>query len=296
MRIALAYCTVVFVWATTPLGIKWSNSSLSFHAAITFRFVLALALCALVLLIMRKKLIQKKSDWHAFLAGALGVFPNMFLVYWASQHISSGLISIIFGMYPFFVGLFSVFILKENVLTTTRILALLVALIGLALIQYDQLHLGGFQALGMVMMILSTCLFGLSSVWLKHAGGAVEPMRQSVGTLMIATPLFLVTWWVFDGVIPATIDVKSLGSVAYLAVFGSCIGGTLFFYVLSHCKMTSVSLITLITPMMALVIGALLNAEQATTMQWLGCGLILCSLAMYQNLGVRLRWFTKAPV
>ena len=49
MQLISAYCAVLFIWATTPLGIKWSNSSLSFSAAITLRMVLALVLCAAIL-------------------------------------------------------------------------------------------------------------------------------------------------------------------------------------------------------------------------------------------------------
>lgn len=284
MQVASAYLMVVFVWATTPLAIKWSGSSLTFYSAITSRSVLALALCLLVLLVSRKPLFQRAADWHAYAAGAVGIFPNMLLVYWASQHISSGLIAIIFGLYPFAVGCFSYLILKENVFTFTRVLALVVALAGLALIQSEHIGLAESHIMGLLVMILATCMFGLSSVWLKAAGGAVEPLRQSCGSLIIATPLFVITWLIFDGVIPEAIDAKSFYSVIYLAVFGSLIGGTLFFFVLKRCKITSVSLITLITPTLGLAIGVWLNEEKATTVQWLGSGLILISLALYQGL------------
>lgn len=62
MRVALAYACVVLIWATTPLGINWSNSTLSFAAAVALRMCLALAICWLALVVMRERLVQQRSD------------------------------------------------------------------------------------------------------------------------------------------------------------------------------------------------------------------------------------------
>ena len=37
LKVLSAYLSVVLVWSTTPLAIKWSNSSLNFMAAVTAR-------------------------------------------------------------------------------------------------------------------------------------------------------------------------------------------------------------------------------------------------------------------
>lgn len=284
MKIIIAYLSVVLIWATTPLAIVWSNSSLSFYAASAARMAVALVLCIVVLFVTNKPLVKHKSDWFAFLAAAIGLYPNMLLVYWAAQYISSGVISIMFGLYPFAVGVFSFFLLKQNIFTGARVLALLIALCGLALIKMDFLDEGGHHLVGMFVMLLSVCFFGISSVWLKRVGSGVDPMRLSAGSLVIVVPCFIATWFLLDGHIPKSIDVKSLSSVLYLAVAGSLVGGTLFFYILKVCSVVSVSVITLITPIMALVLGMVLNAETAGVYQYIGCTCILLSLALYQGL------------
>ncbi len=284
MKVVFAYLSVVLVWATTPLAIVWSNSSLSFYAAVTGRMILALALCALVLIILRKPLVRHSSDWWAFMAAGIGLYPNMLLVYWASQYISSGLISVIFGLYPFAVGVFSVVLLKQNIFTPMRVVALVIALLGLIFIKLDYLDTQSNHLMGMLVMLVSVAFFGVSSVWLKRVGGNVSPVRLSTGSLVLTVPFFLVTWWVFDGHIPDVVDMRSMSSVVYLAVAGSLIGGTLFFYILKMCSVVSVSIITLITPIMALVLGVLLNAETAGVYQYIGCVCILISLTLYQGL------------
>lgn len=283
MRVAMAYASVVLIWATTPLGINWSNSSLNFSAAVTLRMSIALALCWLVLAVLRKPLIQSRSDWKTYFAGAIGLYPNMLLVYWSAQFIPSGLMAVILGLYPFTAGLFTYFIMKEWVFTPPRIVALLLAVMGLGVIHYEHVSLGGDAIYGIVGMLISAFLFGLSSVWLKASGSTVDPLRQSTGTLLLSVPCFALSWLWSGAEFPEHIDVKSMVGVGYLAIAGSAIGGTLFFYVLKKCSMTSVSLITLMTPMMALTIGMLLNGETVSELEFIGCLLILFSLAIYQG-------------
>lgn len=288
MRVAMAYCFVVLIWSTTPLGIKWSISSLSFSAGIALRIFIALAICASILCVLRRPLIRERRDWQVYLAGSIGIFPNMLLVYWCAQHIPSGLAAVIFGLYPFSVGIFSYLILRENIFNLRRLLALFIALCGLVLININQFQLGGNALYGSVGMLMSTLMFGLSSVWVKHIGGNVDPLRQSTGVFLVAAPLLAITWFFTDGQLPQAIDGRSLSGVLYLSIAGSVLGGTLFFYVLKHCRVSSIGLITFISPMLALAMGALVDGERFTSTMFAGCLLILLSLAIYQNVFVLL--------
>ncbi len=283
MRVAIAYASVVLIWATTPLAIKWSNSSVSFVSAVAARVLVALTICMLLLMILRRPLIKQRSDWWAFVAGLVGSFPNVLLIYWSAQHIPSGLAAVIFGLYPFFVGLFSWLILKENIFNLRRVAAIALALIGLAIINMEQMQLGGNALLGVLGIAISTVLFSLSSVWLKRVGAGIDPLQKSTGTLMLSAPLLLASWYALDGTIPMEWDFRSTAGLAYASICGSVLGGMLFFYVLSHCAVSSVGLITFITPIVALIAGALVDGEQFSLSTVAGCVLVIVSLGIYQN-------------
>ena len=75
---------------------------------------------------------------------------------------------------------------------------------------------------------------------------------------------------------------KVAGSIIYLAVMGSVLGFSLYFYLLNHVEASKVSLITLITPVTALVLGNLLNNEALTVWIVIGTLFILSGLASYQ--------------
>lgn len=283
MKVAIAYLTVVMIWATTPIGIKWSNSSLSFIEAITARTVFALVICGAILLVMRQPLIRERRDWWVFFAGSLSLFPNMLLVYWSAQYIPSGLIAVVFGSFPFMVGLFSLLLLKENIFIPRRIVAMVVAVCGLIVINLGQLDVGSKAVFGVLGTLCATMFFGFSSVLLKRIGGDIEPFRQATGSLFMAAPGFIVVWALFDGHIPTAIDMRSAIGVGYLVLAGTVLGGTLFYYVLKHCEVSSVGLITFITPILAVFIGVVVDGETLTREGLIGSALVILSLAIYQD-------------
>lgn len=296
MKVAIAYLSVVFIWATTPLAIKWSSSSVSFVAACTSRILLALGLSSILMLILRKPLIKRKSDWWAFVAGLIGAFPNVLLIYWSAQHIPSGLGAVLFGMYPFSVGLFSFLILKENIFSLRRVFAIVLAVTGLVIINIDQFQVGGDALLGVMGMAVSVIFFGLSSVWVKHVGADVDPLAQTTGVLLLAAPLLVLSWYFLDGDLPLVWDVYSLASVSYSAVAGSVVGSVLFFYILAKCNVGSVGLITFVTPIMALIIGALANGESFSMATVLGSVVVIVALGVYQDALGMITNLLRAPV
>ncbi|HMU66921.1 MAG TPA: DMT family transporter, partial [Cellvibrionaceae bacterium] len=271
------------IWATTPLGIKWSNSGLSFSSAITLRMLLALILCAAVLAVQKKRLIHSKKDWQAFGAGALGLFPNMLIVYWSAQYIPSGLVSILLGFFPFFLGVFSWLLLRERSLNARQVAALCLAFCGLAVIYMQQVQTS-WQALWAVLGVLVAAAFwALSSIWVKALGVEIDAMRQSTGTLLIAAPIFAVYWLLFDHQLPAHWQLKSQLGVVYLVVAGSCLGHTLYFYVLRRCSLAATGLLTLLSPMVALGIGFLVLGETLSVRELIGVALVLMALGVYSG-------------
>jgi len=161
--------------------------------------------------------------------------------------------------------------------------ALVVAVAGLVVMNFGQIHLGGEAYKGVVGMIVSSFMFALSTVWLKSVGAKIDPLRQSTGVLVLAVPCFWLTWYFFDGEVPQSMDMSSVLGVGYLAIGGSVIGHTLFFYVLRNCSMFVVSLIPLLTPLLSLSIGYLFANEVLGVNALIGSALIIFSLLLYQG-------------
>ncbi len=294
MAILFAYLMVVLIWATTPLTIQWSGDSISFMAGVALRMSLALALGMLVnLLLSRPSLFSYPGSWKVYAVASIGIFPNMPVVYWSAQAIPSGLVAVIFAMSPFVTGVMSLLILRENPFSPKRLLALLLALLGLALIFHDQWRLDVRAALGVLGILFSSLMFSLSSVWLKKLNTSLPAFDQAVGALLFAVPGLLLLWWLVDGSFAVAPSTRTAAAIVYLAVFGSLLGFTLFFYVLKKLSASAVSLITLMTPVLAVILGALAAGERLTLAALGGALLVLLALALYVDWRFG-RWFERA--
>ncbi len=296
MPILLAYVVVVLIWSTTPLAIQFSSQSLSFMAACALRMSLALGLALVINALLGRRLFDRPGVWQVYLAASIGIFPNMPVVYWSAQWVPSGLIAVIFSLSPFVTGLLSWWLLGDNPFNRKRLLALVLAVVGLGVIFRDQLQVDAQAALGIGGILCSCLMFSLSSVWLKKINAGSDAFNQTAGSLLFALPGLLALWWWLDGDWPTAMGSLSLGAVIYLAILGSLLGFTLFFYVLGNMSPTAVSMITLITPVLALTLGSLLAGEQLNARILAGAGLVAVGLLLYLDLLTPARrWLLSLP-
>jgi drug/metabolite transporter (DMT)-like permease len=291
VAVLFAYFSVVLIWATTPLAIQWSSDSLSFIAAAVARMAIALAIALFVHALLRKSLATYWQHRHIYFAASIGIFPNMPVVYWGVQFIPSGLVAVIFAMSPFVTGLMTLWLLKQNPFTLRKVVALVLALAGLVVIFYHQLQFNIRSVYGIASILLSCVLFSFSSVWVKKLTqqGAVtlDAFHQASGALLFSLPGLVLSWWLMDGVLPQQVSVKSGASIIYLAIMGSLVGAALFFYILQRMSASAVSLITLMTPVLAIVIGKSLADEELSSQTLIGVAIVLFALLLYLPSPVR---------
>ena len=282
MSIPLAFIGTILIWSTTPLAIKWSSDGPSFIFAVTARMVIGTLGCLLLLWIVRGKLHWHKQAVQTYLAAGLGIYGAMSCVYWGAQYIPSGLVSVIFGLTPLITGLMAIYWLGEQALSLLRVVGLASALLGLSLIFGDGFNAGYQAVLGMFAIFISVVLHSLSTVWVKRIGAGLPVMTVTSGGLVVALPMYLLSWGLLDGQLPTSVPDKAMASIVYLGLFGSVMGFILFFYVLKHVEASRVGLIPLVTPVSALMVGAVLNGEEIPSVVWTGTGLILLGMATYQ--------------
>jgi drug/metabolite transporter (DMT)-like permease len=282
MSIPAAYIGVVLIWGTTPLAIKWSGEGVGYLFGVTGRMVIGLALAMLVLRLMGLRLHWHRRARQTYLAAGLGIFLAMTSVYWSAQFIPSGWISVMFGLSPIVTGLMARLWLAEQGLTPPRVLALLVALAGLGVMFDVGMQAGGETVWGLIGILFSVFCHSASAVWVKRLDARLHGLNVTVGGLLVAVPLFLLSWFLQAETWPAVIDGRALGSIVYLGVVGSVLGFALYFYVLRYVETTRVALITLMTPIIALLAGQWLNGETIDIQVWVGAGLIMLGLAGFE--------------
>lgn len=282
MSVPVAYLAIVLIWSTTPLAIKWSGEGPGFLLGALGRMALAAVLCLALVLALRLKLPWHREARRAYAGGAVGAYGAMLCVYWAAQYVPSGVIAVLFGMAPFVTALLARWLLGERGLTAAKISGMLVGLAGLVVIFGSSLALGRHAPAGLAALCVAVVLHSLSLVTVKRYSGGLPALTVTSGALLIVVPMFLATWALAGAQLPAAWPPQALAAIAYLGVIGSVIGFTLYFYVLKHVAANTVALITLITPVLALLLGGLVGHEHVTPQVWSGTALVVGGLALHQ--------------
>lgn len=290
MSIPLAYLSVVLIWSTTPLAIQWSSLGAGFAFAVMARMAIGVVLAAAILRLWRVGFPLHRKARQTYLAGGLGLFGAMICTYWGAQYLDSGLVAVLFGLAPLVTSLLAALWLEEQALAPAKLAGMVLGLAGLGIVFLAESALGGPHALaGMAALLLAVLVYSASLVWVKRIGDDSPPLAITTGTLAVSLPLFLLVWALADGHLPDAMPARAGAAIVYLGVFGSVLGFALYYYIIKHLETGRVALITLITPVLALLLGSLLNGESVPARVWLGAACISLGLSLYQ-------WRTLAVV
>ena len=293
MPIPLAYLGVVLIWSTTPLAIQWSGQEVGFLFGITSRMLLGVIAGLVVAVVMGIRL-----PWHAaaritYLAAGLGLFFAMLSVYWASQYIPSGWISVLFGIAPIVTGIMASIWLNERLLTPVRVTGMLLGVAGLAVMLLGAQSLGTSAPLGIAGMLFSVTAYSASAVAIKRIGADIPALATTVGGLAVTVPLLLAVYYLSGGTLPQVIPVRAAVAIVYLGFIGSVLGFALYYHVLRQVEATRVALITLITPVIALLLGHNFNGEPLQPEVWIGTTAILSGLLLFEYGHYVNRWLGR---
>ncbi len=173
----------------------------------------------------------------------------------------------------------------------------------------EQIGLWGW--LGLALGVLGISLIGLADEWLAHGGRALSldlfgdgewlmllaALSMAVGTVIIrfvcryVDPVTATGWHMILGGLPlfaisagvesqqwVDLDLAGWMALGYSTVFGSAIAYGLFFYFASSGSLTSLSSLTFLTPLFALLFGNFFLSEVLSPLQWVGVGFTLISI------------------
>lgn len=290
MKVPLAFMSVILIWSTTPLGIAWSNALSDPILAVFIRMLIATMVATAVLVILRLKLPLNKNAMRLYAFSSIGVLLGMSFSYLAALHISSGIISLMFGLSPIISGMLASNILKEKIFTPIKLFSVLLALLGLVIILYDNLNLsvdstlteGRFLWVGLGWILLAVFCFCLSSVLVKTVDIKINPFCTTIGSLYFTLPFFFISWLFFGNPLHEAIwTLKAVTAIVYLGIFGSLVGFIAYFYILQKLSPTTVTMTMLVTPAFAITLGIMLNNEPFSSSLLGGSTLILFALSLY---------------
>ncbi len=280
--VGAAVVLLCLIWGTTWAVIQIGLEGIPPFTGVAARFALSAALLLLLAWLLGVKFGTSRRERLLWLVNGLLSFTVSYgVVYWAEQWVPSGLASILFATYPLFVVLIGRVVLPEERLSRLEVVGVLAGFAGVIVIFGEDFGaLGGEQvALASAVMLLSPLAAAAGSVWVKRYGQGIHPFSVTAVPMALTAVVLGVVALVTERDRTFVFDAVSVGALLYLAVLGSAVTFTLYYWLLSHLPAKRLALIAYVIPLVAVAIGVL-RGEPLTSRVLLGAGLVLGGVAL----------------
>lgn len=275
---AFLYLSCCLIWGSTWLAIKIGLEGVPPMLSAGLRFALAAAV--LWLMVLRRGMPKLTRDDRISIAssGLLSFTLSYACVYWAELYISSALTALLFSTVPLVVALLSRFWTRSETLGRRKIAGILAGLAGTAILFWPREGVASASPLGMGLALGSAVAAGVNMVILKkHARHGDIFALNAAGMTVGAVCLLLLSVLTERGALVSWTP-KNMTALVYLSLFGSVAAFLAYFQLLKTLEATTMSLITLIFPIVAVILGAVFLGESLTLQSAAGAGVILAGV------------------
>lgn len=277
------WLVLCLIWGSTWIFIKLGLRDLPPLTFAGLRFLLAASILWILIFAQKRKLPATGRDWWLLAwTGGLAFSLNYALIFWGEQYIASGLAAVLQAMIPAFGMLFAHFYLPNERLTARKIAGVMTGIAGVGLIFFDQMKLEGTMALwGSVGLLVSAVDVGFYNVVIKARAGHLDPAVLAAGQMTFGLLPLLGYGFLFEGN-PFMLrwTVASVGSLLYLSAVGSSIAFLLYYWLVHKIEVTKTMLISLVTPVIALLIGLVTIGEQVSWRVIVGSAAIISGISL----------------
>ncbi|NJB84544.1 drug/metabolite transporter (DMT)-like permease [Lewinella marina] len=277
--ILIAFLITYFVWGATYLANYWAIDSIPVFGMGASRFFVAGSLMYLYTLIRGDFSLPKlRYVANASLIGILLLGIGTGAVVWAQQYIPTSTTSLIIAFEPLVVMLM-MWGWLSNRPPLKAFFGAFVSIIGMGLLITQPIAIGGGDAyLGMIGIASGMLCWGAGMLLRQRLDLGQNRVRAtamqmlSAGLFLFIFSLALDEWagWSFDD-----LTARSAYSWLFLVVFGSIIAFSAFNYLLGKVSADKVSTNTYVNPVVAVLLGGLLNGEVVTGQSILAGAILL---------------------
>ena len=290
---AILFIAPFFLWGTAMVAMKGVITQTTPFFLAGFRLVPAgfLVLAAAAILKRPQPQTWKSWLWIGLFALIDGAMFQGFLAT-GLVRTGAGLGSVMIDSQPLAVALLSSWLFGE-IIGFFGWLGLIIGILGISLIGFsDRLIYGIFQGdwtvlsfdwlgffdRGEFLMLLAALSMAVGTVLIRYVTLHSDPIVATGWHMILGgIPLFAISWWQ-ESAQWINLDLSGWLALSYATVFGSAIAYGIFFYLASSGNLTSLSSLTFLTPVFALLFGNLILAEVLTPLQSVGVCLTLVSI------------------
>jgi drug/metabolite transporter (DMT)-like permease len=274
----LLFLTSAFIWGSTWLAIKFQLGVVDPLISIFYRFLLAASILFFYLLISRASLRYSfKQHLQMALQGFLLFGINYWLVYLAEQHLTSGLVAIVFSTIVFLNIFFGVVFLNSKIRSLV-VTGAVIGLIGISFVFKNEIvvfNLSSQNSIALLIAFIGAISASLGNITSAYNQKKNIPVLQTNGYGMLYGALFmLILAIIMNKPIYFDISLSYIISLLYLGIFGSVIAFTCYLTLLGNIGADKAGYTTLVIPIIAIFLSSVFEGYQWNVFVYIGIAFI----------------------
>ena len=283
-RVFILYALLCVIWGTTWLALKISLNYIPPIFGLGLRFTISSIILWPILLRKKPKINRSSTAIKVYLSFSLLSFVAAYsLTYWGAQFIYSSLASIIWALLPIFVSIIAHFMLPSEPLTLRRFGGGLFGLAGVAFILSSNGGQKEVQMIGVLAIFLAVVLASGPNVYLKKHYKIVNPLHVNVISQTIAAIVLIPLSFLLEKPMATIWNSTSIITLVYLAIFGTVITWTIYFWLYNHISVNQISTLGLVPPVFASIIGWIFLGETYGYELFIGGALVLLGVYLIHS-------------
>src|SRR5690349_14652708 len=296
LLIIVAFACIYIIWGSTYLAIRYAVETIPPLFVASFRHLIAGAL--LFGWCWRRGLRPVRQQWFASIVLAVLFFLiGHGTLHWAQQSLPSGMAALLVATEPIFVAII-VMITGRTRITLSLSIGVLLGLAGVALIFGGDVRTGRSEMLYSLVVLIGTLSWSIGMVYSRSAN--LHPDSQmAAGMSLLAGAVLLFLGGTVTGELAelhlSAVSMKSLGALIYLAVAGSLVAYSAYFWLLDRFPPTLVATHTYVNPLVALALGWAVAGEVLPSRVVFGGLIVIAAIAWMSRVTLGDRLAAKIP-
>lgn len=277
----LLITVMCLIWGSTWLVVKKGVEDLPPFTAAALRMGLAGVVMAGVAAMLAKRDSGRKPPFWLSAIMGIGNFAITYgLVYWASKILPSGVVALLWAVFPMMMAIAGHFYLDGEKLRLGQWIGFVVGFIGVAVLKTDLSEFGTAAPMAALLVLLSPLAACVATAVIKKHGADVSSNLLNRDGLFIATIPLLALAVGFERDVEFEWTSFGLFSIGYLAIVGTVVTFGIYYYLLRYAPAYKLSLIAFITPAIAMGMGTTVGNEELTPRILLGAAFILVGVIL----------------
>ncbi|KAA8747065.1 DMT family transporter [Paenibacillus sp. UASWS1643] len=282
--VGIAFTVMCLIFGTTFLAIKIGvEAGMPPFLSAGLRFVIAGALMFAWMWMKGKVSWSLLFRKEMLLTGAGLTFGTFATLYWAEQHVSSGVGAILSATGPLMIMLMQTALLRQK--TSARMMVgCLVGFTGVVLVVLPGVSLGAGSLFmwGCIAVLVGEVCYSAGALYSKkviHQFKEASPVAINAVQMMYGGLLLTLLSAGTESWNMSALDwVPAISSVIYLTVIGSMVGHSLFYWIMSRTNPLFPATWLYISPPIAVGLGAFVYGEHVSWVTWIGVVLVVSGL------------------